>query len=146
MIVNATPCPVYLQLVGSLLISVAVYARYASIVTNLPIVGGILACGIILLITSLLGLAAAVRHHQVMLFFVSFIKDLKKLPIIDIFIDSNLEISLTNVVHLNPCPHTVHDHPVRTVPDSVFRSQLLFSGEQRSAKGSGCPRMEPRTD
>lgn len=58
---------------GSLLISVAVYARYASIVTNLPIVGGILACGIILLITSLLGLAAAVRHHQVMLFFVSFL-------------------------------------------------------------------------
>lgn len=59
------------QLVGSLLISVAVYARAASFVT-LPIVSGILACGIILLITSLLGLAGAIRHHQVMLFFVSF--------------------------------------------------------------------------
>lgn len=51
-----------------------VYARAASIVTNLPIVGGILACGIILLITSLLGLAGAIRHHQVLLFFVSFYK------------------------------------------------------------------------
>lgn len=60
-----------LQLVGSLLISVAVYARAASIVT-LPIVSGILACGVILLMTSLLGLAGAMRHHQVMLFFVSF--------------------------------------------------------------------------
>lgn len=57
---------------GSLLISVAVISRAASIVTNLPIVGGILACGIILLITSLLGLAGAIRHHQVLLFFVSF--------------------------------------------------------------------------
>lgn len=53
---------------GSLLISVAVYARAASIVT-LPIVSGILACGIILLMTSLLGLAGAIRHHQVLLFF-----------------------------------------------------------------------------
>ncbi|CAG9860901.1 unnamed protein product [Phyllotreta striolata] len=55
--------------VASVLIGVAVYGRAATIVTNLPIVGGILACGIILLLISLLGLMGAVKHHQVMLFF-----------------------------------------------------------------------------
>ncbi|XP_017782201.1 PREDICTED: tetraspanin-13 [Nicrophorus vespilloides] len=55
--------------VASILISVAVYGRAASIVTNLPIISGILACGIILVMISLLGLVGAVKHHQVMLFF-----------------------------------------------------------------------------
>lgn len=55
-----------------MLIGVAVYGRAASIVTNLPIIGGILACGIILILISILGLVGAVKHHQVMLFFVSF--------------------------------------------------------------------------
>ncbi|KAI9578292.1 hypothetical protein GQX74_015178 [Glossina fuscipes] len=51
-------------MVGFLLIGVGVYARAASIVPNLPIVGGILACGIILILISILGLAGAVKHHQ----------------------------------------------------------------------------------
>lgn len=65
------------QMVGFLLIGVGVYARAASIVPNLPIVGGILACGIILILISILGLAGAVKHHQVMLFFVSFFETKK---------------------------------------------------------------------
>ncbi|KAG5874883.1 hypothetical protein JTB14_024309 [Gonioctena quinquepunctata] len=56
-------------MVAFVLIGVAVYGRAASIVTNLPIVGGILACGIILILISVLGLLGAVKHHQVMLFF-----------------------------------------------------------------------------
>ncbi|XP_018334948.1 tetraspanin-13 isoform X2 [Agrilus planipennis] len=56
-------------LVAFVLTGVAVYGRAASLVTNLPIVGGILACGIILFLISLLGLVGAVKHHQVMLFF-----------------------------------------------------------------------------
>ncbi|XP_067616628.1 tetraspanin-13 isoform X2 [Eurosta solidaginis] len=56
-------------MVGFLLIGVGVYARAASLVTNLPIVGGILACGVILILISILGLAGAVKHHQVLLFF-----------------------------------------------------------------------------
>lgn len=59
------------QLVGFVLIGVGVYGRAASIVTNLPIVGGILACGVILIVISILGLVGAVKHNQVMLFFVS---------------------------------------------------------------------------
>lgn len=61
-----------LQIVAFVLIGVAVYGRAASLVTNLPIVGGILACGIILILISVLGLVGAVKHHQVVLFFVSF--------------------------------------------------------------------------
>ncbi|XP_055381052.1 tetraspanin-13 [Condylostylus longicornis] len=56
-------------MVGILLICVGVYSQAASIVTNLPIVSGILACGVILIMISILGLAGAVKHHQVMLFF-----------------------------------------------------------------------------
>lgn len=72
-VVNIVSNNVYLttQLVGFLMIGVGVYGRAASIVTNLPIVGGILACGIILILISILGLVGAVKHHQVMLFFVS---------------------------------------------------------------------------
>lgn len=62
------------QLVAFILIGVAVYGRAASLVTNLPIIGGILACGIILILISVLGLIGAVKHHQVVLFFVSFNK------------------------------------------------------------------------
>lgn len=57
------------QMVGFLLISVGVYGRTSAIITNLPIVGGILACGVILIIISILGLIGAAKHHQVMLFF-----------------------------------------------------------------------------
>lgn len=56
-------------MVGFLLIGVGVYGRASSIVTNLPIIGGILACGVILILISILGLVGAVKHHQVMLFF-----------------------------------------------------------------------------
>ncbi|CAH1155236.1 unnamed protein product [Phaedon cochleariae] len=56
-------------MVAFVLIGVAVYGRAASIVTNLPIVGGILACGILLILISVLGLLGAVKHHQVLLFF-----------------------------------------------------------------------------
>ncbi|XP_059046454.1 tetraspanin-13 isoform X2 [Achroia grisella] len=55
--------------VASILISVAVYGQASSVGGNLPIVGGILACGVFLILISLLGLAGAVKHHQVMLFF-----------------------------------------------------------------------------
>ncbi|CAH0750351.1 unnamed protein product [Diatraea saccharalis] len=55
--------------VASILISVAVYGQTSSFIGNLPIVGGILACGVFLILISILGLAGAVKHHQVMLFF-----------------------------------------------------------------------------
>ncbi|KAG8201146.1 hypothetical protein JTE90_028809 [Oedothorax gibbosus] len=56
-------------LVSFILIGVAGYCRVASVVTNLAIVGGIIACGVFLFLLSLMGLIGAIRHHQVMLFF-----------------------------------------------------------------------------
>lgn len=53
------------------MIGVTVYGGASTIVGNLPIVNGILACGVILILISVLGLVGAVKHHQVMLFFVS---------------------------------------------------------------------------
>ncbi|XP_020299951.1 tetraspanin-13 isoform X2 [Pseudomyrmex gracilis] len=55
--------------VAFILIGVAVYGRASALITNLPIIGGILACGVILFLISILGLIGAVKHHQVLLFF-----------------------------------------------------------------------------
>lgn len=66
-------------MIGITLIACGVYATTGSIVTSLPIVGGIIACGVTLIIIAILGIMGAVKHHQVMLFFVSFFKQLHKL-------------------------------------------------------------------
>nr|CAD7201431.1 unnamed protein product [Timema douglasi] len=55
------------SLVAFILIGVAVYGRASALVTNLPIIGGILACGIFLILVSILGLIGAIKHHQYML-------------------------------------------------------------------------------
>lgn len=62
----------HFQMIGILLIIIGFYGRSISVLLNLPIVGGIAGCGIILITISLIGLAGAVKHHQVILFFVSF--------------------------------------------------------------------------
>ncbi|XP_063227642.1 tetraspanin-31 isoform X2 [Bacillus rossius redtenbacheri] len=56
-------------LVAFILIGVAVYGRTSSAMTDLPIIGGILACGVFLILVSILGLIGAIKHHQVILFF-----------------------------------------------------------------------------
>lgn len=56
-------------LVSFLLIGVASYSKSSAVITSLPIVGGILACGIFLLFIAVLGLWGTVKHHQVALFF-----------------------------------------------------------------------------
>ncbi|XP_075231129.1 tetraspanin 97E [Lycorma delicatula] len=56
-------------LVGFILIIVALYGRESALVTNLPTVSGIMACGVFLILVSILGLFGAVKHNQVMLFF-----------------------------------------------------------------------------
>lgn len=56
-------------LVGFILIGVATYGKAANLVTSLPIIGGIVACGIFLLVIAIMGLIGAVKHHQVLLFF-----------------------------------------------------------------------------
>lgn len=55
-------------MVAFLLIGVATYGQTSSRLTSLPILGGIVASGVFLLLISVIGLIATLRHHQVMLF------------------------------------------------------------------------------
>ena len=56
-------------MVSFLLIGVATYGKTSAKVDELPIIGGIAACGFFLLCVAILGLIGAVKHHQVFLFF-----------------------------------------------------------------------------
>ncbi|MCL4145698.1 UNVERIFIED_CONTAM: hypothetical protein GTU68_004714, partial [Idotea baltica] len=59
----------FLQVVAITLISVAAYAKLASIVSSTSLVSVIIACGVFLLLISIVGIIAASKHHQVLLFF-----------------------------------------------------------------------------
>lgn len=56
-------------LVALILIIVPSVAKTESFVNSLYIIGGIIACGIFLLLVAVAGLIGAIRHHQVCLFF-----------------------------------------------------------------------------
>ncbi|XP_013382392.1 tetraspanin-13 isoform X2 [Lingula anatina] len=56
-------------LVSFILIGVAAYAKAMAVVTSLALVGGIIACGVFLLLIAIIGLIGAIKHHQVLLFF-----------------------------------------------------------------------------
>eukprot|EP00112_Aurelia_sp_Birch-Aquarium-sp1_P017543 Seg408.2 transcript_id=Seg408.2/GoldUCD/mRNA.D3Y31 product=Tetraspanin-31 protein_id=Seg408.2/GoldUCD/D3Y31 len=63
--------------IGLILISVAAYSKVAVMKQlSLPILGGVIACGVFILLTAILGLAGAIRHSQVMLFFYLIIMSL----------------------------------------------------------------------
>ncbi|CAL8099920.1 unnamed protein product [Orchesella dallaii] len=51
------------------LIDLATHAHTSNGLLGLPIIGGIIACGVFLLIVSIGGIYATVKHHQVLLFF-----------------------------------------------------------------------------
>lgn len=57
------------MLVALILIGVAAYSKAASYVTSFAIMGGIITCGVLLLLLAIMGFIAATKHHQVMLFF-----------------------------------------------------------------------------
>lgn len=56
-------------LVGLLLIAVAAWGRAVDVVSWVPLVGGVLAVGVLLLLIAAVGLLGAAHHHQVLLFF-----------------------------------------------------------------------------
>ena len=74
MAMDTTPKHVYVlfQLVACILIGVAAYAKAIAFITSLSLMSGIIACGVFLFLVALVGLLGAIKHHQVMLFFVSF--------------------------------------------------------------------------
>jgi len=54
--------------VAFLLIGVAAAAKKAAIISSLPVVGGIIFCGVILLFIAIVGLYGAFKQHQIALF------------------------------------------------------------------------------
>ena len=65
-----------LQIVGLTLIIVPVYSKISAVFTSWPIVGGAIACGVFMMLMSIAGIYGAIKHHQIILFFVSFINAL----------------------------------------------------------------------
>ena len=59
-------------LVSLLLIGIAAWGIGFGLISSLRVVGVVIAVGIFLFLIALVGLIGAVKHHQVLLFFVSF--------------------------------------------------------------------------
>lgn len=76
MLVNFLLCSS--QLVGLLLIGVAAWGKGFGLVSSIHIIGGVIAVGVFLLLIAIVGLIGAMHHHQVMLFFVSFLMSLSQ--------------------------------------------------------------------
>ncbi|KAK6044813.1 hypothetical protein COOONC_17682 [Cooperia oncophora] len=55
--------------IGGLLIITSAYAKSASIVTSVSVVGGIIAAGVFLILVALLGIYGTKKQHQAALFF-----------------------------------------------------------------------------
>jgi len=60
------------KVVAFVLIGVAAYAKAVAYIVDISVMGGIMACGMFLLIFASVGVVGTVLHHQVTLFFVSF--------------------------------------------------------------------------
>ena len=52
----------------------AAYGKAVAIIATVSVLGGIIACGVFLLLIAIVGLIGAIKHHQVILFFVSLIQ------------------------------------------------------------------------
>ena len=63
---------IFLQIVGFALILSPVYSKVTDLFTSWPIVGGTISCGVFIMVIASVGIYGAVKHHQIVLFFVSF--------------------------------------------------------------------------
>uniref|UniRef100_A0A3Q4HT93 Tetraspanin 13b n=1 Tax=Neolamprologus brichardi TaxID=32507 RepID=A0A3Q4HT93_NEOBR len=61
-----------LQMVSLLMIGIAAWGKWFGLVSSFQVVGGIIGVGVFLFFVALAGLIGAMKHHQVLLFFVSF--------------------------------------------------------------------------
>ena len=59
------------QVVAFVLMGVAGYAKASAYIVDISVMGGIIACGVFLLVIACVGVVGTVLHHQVTLFFVS---------------------------------------------------------------------------
>jgi len=53
------------------MIAAAAYGKFVAVIETVTVMSGLVVCGVLLLFVSAVGLIGAIRHHQVLLFFVS---------------------------------------------------------------------------
>ena len=117
-------------MVAFVLIGVAAYAKVTAYIVDISVMGGIISCGVFLLIIACVGIVGTVLHHQVTLFFVSFNAGQNALSPCTLG-DSNVILiqlafaaiviiqtfSLTSILNFNTvtlCPLTLHIMPCYT--------------------------------
>lgn len=54
------------------MIGIAAWGKWFGLVSSFQVVGGVIGVGVFLFFVALAGLIGAMKHHQVLLFFVSF--------------------------------------------------------------------------
>ena len=88
-----------LQIVGLTLIIVPVSFKISAVLTSWPIVGGTISCGVFLMLLSIAGIYGAIKHHQIILFFVSFVEISLPLPKINCSLEKrkNRKLSITAI-------------------------------------------------
>ncbi|XP_071397084.1 tetraspanin-31-like [Centroberyx affinis] len=59
-------------MVSLLMIGIAAWGKWFGLVSSFQVVGGVIGVGVFLFFVALAGLIGAMKHHQVLLFFVSF--------------------------------------------------------------------------
>lgn len=89
---SCLPFCLLLQLVSLLLIGIAAWGIGFGLISSLRVVGVVIAVGIFLFLIALVGLIGAVKHHQVLLFFVSFLKG-GLLPQLGLFLLLSISLS-----------------------------------------------------
>ena len=89
-----------LQIVGLTLIIVPVSFKISAVLTSWPIVGGTVACGVFLMLLSIAGIYGAIKHHQIILFFVSFVEISLPLPKMNCSLEKrkNRTLSVTGIM------------------------------------------------
>lgn len=60
------------QMVSLLMIGVAAWGKWFGLVSSFRVMAAVIAVGLFLFVVAVVGLCGAVKHHQVLLFFVSF--------------------------------------------------------------------------
>ncbi|XP_014668814.1 PREDICTED: tetraspanin-31-like [Priapulus caudatus] len=89
-------------LVAFILIGVAGYSKASSVITSITVIGGIIACGVFLLLLAVVGLIGAIKHHQVLLFFVSLHSE-KVLPCCKLLSDKPDYCGGSSSLHNDAC-------------------------------------------
>ncbi|KAG7225339.1 hypothetical protein INR49_027322, partial [Caranx melampygus] len=78
-------------MVSLLMIGIAAWGKWFGLVSSFQVVGGVIGVGVFLFFVALAGLIGAMKHHQVLLFFVSLSAGLCVCVYLSLFLDSEAQ-------------------------------------------------------